>query len=200
MKIDEIILATGNKHKVFEIKDILKDLGIAVKPMIEFDKYPEVVEDGNTLEENAVKKAAEVAKFFNKWALADDTGLEVAYLNGAPGVYSSRYAGEDCSYDDNNQKLLKALSGVPSEERKAKFRCVIALSDPKGNIHIISNGEINGFISMDLSGSKGFGYDPIFFVKEYNKTFAELGDGIKNEISHRALALKEFKNKLKMSL
>jgi XTP/dITP diphosphohydrolase len=142
MKIDEIILATGNKHKVFEIKDILKDLGIAVKPMIEFDKYPEVVEDGNTLEENAVKKAAEVAKFFNKWALADDTGLEVAYLNGAPGVYSSRYAGEDCSYDDNNQKLLKALSGVPSEERKAKFRCVIALSDPKGNIHIISNGEI----------------------------------------------------------
>ncbi|MDD5101455.1 MAG: XTP/dITP diphosphatase [Endomicrobiaceae bacterium] len=200
MKIDEIILATGNKHKVLEIKDILKDLSIKIKPMTEFDNYPEVVEDGNTLEENAIKKAVEVAKFFNKWAIADDTGLEVDYLNGAPGVYSSRYAGEDCSYDDNNQKLLKALIDVPLEKRKAKFRCVIALSDPKGNIFVLSDGEINGLISQDLSGTKGFGYDPIFFVKEYNKTFAELGDGIKNEISHRALALKDFKNKLKSSL
>lgn len=196
MKIDEIILATGNKHKVLEIKDILKDLSIKIKPMTEFDNYPEVVEDGNTLEENAIKKAVEVAKFFNKWAIADDTGLEVDYLNGAPGVYSSRYAGEDCSYDDNNQKLLKALTDVPLEKRKAKFRCVIALSDPKGNIFVLSDGEINGLISQDLSGTKGFGYDPIFFVKEYNKTFAELGDGIKNEISHRALALKEFKKNI----
>ncbi|MBQ3942931.1 MAG: non-canonical purine NTP pyrophosphatase, partial [Elusimicrobia bacterium] len=103
----EIILATGNKHKVVEIKDILKDLAVTIKPMTDFEKYPEVVEDGQTLQDNAIKKATEVAKYFNSWAIADDTGLEVNYLNGAPGVYSSRYAGENCSYADNNNKLLK---------------------------------------------------------------------------------------------
>lgn len=191
MNIKEIILATGNMHKVSEIKEILYDFNINIKPMTEFDNYPQVVEDGNTLEENATKKAVEVAKFFNKWALADDTGLEVEYLNGAPGVFAARYAGEGCTYEDNNKKLLKAMENASN--RKAKFRCVIALSDPQGKNVILSKGEINGIISGNLAGTNGFGYDPIFFVKEYNKTFAELPDGIKNKISHRALALENFK-------
>lgn len=191
----EIILATGNKHKVIEIRDILKDLSVNIKPMIEFDKYPEVIEDGKTLQDNAIKKATEVAKYFNSWALADDTGLEVNYLNGAPGVYSSRYAGENCSYADNNNKLLNALNGVLMENRQAQFRCVIALSNPKGDIEILAEGKIKGYITTTLSGQTGFGYDPLFYVPRYSKTFAELGENIKNQISHRALALKNFKNK-----
>lgn len=194
MKINEIILATGNKHKVAEIKAILADLNVNIKPMIEFENYPVVVEDGLTLEENAVKKAVEVAKFFNSWAVADDTGLEVDYLNGAPGVFAARYAGEGCTYEDNNKKLLKALENAGN--RKAKFRCVIALSDPQGNQVILSKGEINGVISKTISGTKGFGYDPIFFVNEQGCTFAELPEGIKNKISHRALALENFKKNI----
>lgn len=194
MKITEIILATGNKHKVSEIKAILSDLKLNIKPMMEFEKYPKVVEDGLTLEENATKKAVEVAKFFNSWAVADDTGLEVEYLNGAPGVFAARYAGEGCTYEDNNKKLLKALENA--DNRKAKFRCVIALSDPQGNKVILSKGEINGIISEKISGTKGFGYDPIFFVEEQGCTFAELADGIKNKISHRALALQDFKKNI----
>ncbi len=194
MKITEIILATGNKHKVSEIKAILSDLNVNIKPMIEFENYPIVVEDGLTLEENATKKAVEVAKFFNSWAVADDTGLEVEYLNGAPGVFAARYAGEGCTYEDNNKKLLKALENAGN--RKAKFRCVIALSDPQGNKVILSKGEIDGVISKTISGTKGFGYDPIFFVNEQGCTFAELADGIKNKISHRALALENFKKNI----
>jgi XTP/dITP diphosphohydrolase len=189
----EIILATGNKHKVVEIKDILKDLPVTIKPMTDFDKYPDVIEDGQTLQDNAIKKATEVAKYFNSWAIADDTGLEVNYLNGAPGVYSSRYAGENCSYADNNNKLLKALNGVQMENRQAQFRCVIALSDPQGNVKILAEGKIKGYIAESLSGTTGFGYDPLFYVPNCEKTFAELGEEIKNQISHRALALKNFK-------
>lgn len=191
----EIILATGNKHKVTEIKDILKDLSLEIKPMTDFKKYPEIIEDGKTLQDNATKKATEVAKYFNSWAIADDSGLEVNYLNGAPGVYSSRYAGQNCTYADNNNKLLKALDGVLMENRQAQFRCVIALSDPQGNIKIIAEGKIKGYIATELSGVKGFGYDPLFYVPKYEKTFAQLDEEIKNKISHRALALQDFKKK-----
>jgi len=193
--MEQIILATGNKHKVVEIKDILKDLSVNIKPMTDFEKYPDVVEDGQTLQDNAIKKATEVAKYFNAWAIADDTGLEVAYLNGQPGVYSSRYAGENCSYADNNNKLLNALKNVPLENRQAQFRCVIALSDSEGNVKILAEGKIKGYIATSLSGQTGFGYDPLFFIPQYQKTFAELGEEIKNKISHRALALQNFKNK-----
>ncbi len=191
--IDEIIIATGNKHKVEEIKEILKDSSIKIIPMTSFKSYPETIEDGKTLEENASKKAREAALFFNKWALADDTGLEVAYLNGEPGVYSARFAGEDCSYEDNNKKLLSLLDGVPAAKRSARFRCVIAISSPKGKI-LLADGEIYGIISKSLAGDKGFGYDPIFFVPEENKTFAELNPSVKNAISHRAKALQKAKD------
>lgn len=194
--IEEIIIATGNKHKVEEIKDILKDLNIKVIPMTDFPSYPETVEDGETLEENAAKKAKEAAVFFNKWAIADDTGLEVDYLDGAPGVYSARYAGEDCSYEDNNKKLLEVLKGVPANNRSARFRCIIAVSSPVGEISL-AEGKIFGTISETFAGDKGFGYDPIFFVPEENKTFAELAAEVKNRISHRGKALQKAKDIVK---
>ncbi|MDR0822742.1 MAG: XTP/dITP diphosphatase [Endomicrobium sp.] len=191
----EFVLATGNKHKIEEIRAILKDLPIKIIPLSDFPEFPHTIEDGQTLEENAVKKAKEAAVFFKKWAIADDTGLEVEALNGAPGVYSARYAGEPCSYDDNNKKLLKELSGLPKEKRKACFRCVIAIASPDGKIYT-AEGKIDGIINPSQSGANGFGYDPIFFVEEYNKSFAELSPSIKNQISHRARALQNMKEKL----
>ena len=194
--IKELIIASGNKHKIEEIKDVLKDLDIKIIPMTDLPSFPKTVEDGATLEENAEKKAREAAVFYGKWALADDTGLEVDYLDGAPGVYSARFAGERCSYDDNNKKLLDLLKGVPSEKRTAKFACVIALSNPQGKCNF-ARGEIFGIITDANSGSNGFGYDPIFFVPEENKTFAQFGSELKNKISHRAKALQKAKEIIK---
>lgn len=194
--IKEIIVATGNKHKVEEIRAILDDLNISVIPMTSFSSYPETIEDGKTLEDNAIKKAIEAAKFFNKWVIADDTGLEVDFLNGEPGVFSARYAGENCSYDDNNKKLLEKLQDVPEGKRTAKFRCVIAISSPEGKISL-AKGEIFGIISKVSSGKNGFGYDPIFFIPEKNKTFAELDSKEKNTISHRSRALQKAKDIVK---
>ncbi|MDR3048233.1 MAG: XTP/dITP diphosphatase [Elusimicrobiota bacterium] len=192
----ELILSTGNKHKIEEIRDILKDLPIKITPISDFPQFPHTIEDGDTLAQNAVKKAKEAAAFFNKWAIADDTGLEVEALNGAPGVYSARYAGESCSYEDNNKKLLKELSGLPKEKRKACFKCAIAMANPNGQIWT-AEGRIDGIIGKSQSGANGFGYDPIFFVEEYNKSFAELSPQVKNQISHRAKALQKMKEKLK---
>jgi len=190
--ITELIIATGNKHKVEEIKDVLKDLGVKIVPMADMPSFPKTVEDGETLEENAAKKAREAALFYNKWALSDDTGLEVDFLNGAPGVHSARFAGEHCSYEDNNKKLLSLLESVPREKRTAKFACVIAISNPQGECSF-ARGEIYGIITGKISGSNGFGYDPVFFVPQENKTFAELSSEEKNKISHRAKALQEAK-------
>ncbi|MDR3306282.1 MAG: XTP/dITP diphosphatase [Endomicrobium sp.] len=194
--IKEIILATGNKHKVEEMKEILKGLGIKVTPMISFSEHPKTEEDGKTLEENAIKKAKEAAKFFCKWALADDSGLEVDYLDGAPGVYSARYAGEKCLYEDNNNKLFKVLDGATLEKRTAKFRTVIAISSPTGEINL-AEGKIFGTIALQSLGSNGFGYDPAFYIPEYGKTFAELSADTKNSISHRAIALRKAKEIIK---
>jgi XTP/dITP diphosphohydrolase len=196
--IEEIILATGNKHKVEEIRRILKDLDIKVTPMTSFPKYPNTEENGKTLEENAIKKAKEAAKFFGKWALSDDSGLEVDYLDGAPGIYSGRYAGEECLYkdEDNNNKLLKALEGVPFEKRTAKFRTVIAISSPDSKISL-AEGKVFGTIALQSLGSNGFGYDPLFYILEYGRTFAELDTYTKNSISHRAIALQKAKRIIK---
>jgi XTP/dITP diphosphohydrolase len=194
--IKEIILATGNRHKVEEMKKILKDLSVKVTPMISFSQYPSTEECGKTLEENAIKKASEASKFFGKWALADDSGLEVDYLYGDPGVYSARYAGDKCLYEDNNNKLLKVLDGVPLEKRTAKFRTLIAISSPDGKINLVE-GKIFGIIALQSVGSNGFGYDSVFYVPEYGKTFAELGTDVKNSISHRAIALEKAKEFIK---
>jgi XTP/dITP diphosphohydrolase len=190
--IKEIVLATGNRHKGEEIKSTLKDLVVKITPMISFSEYPTTIEDGATLEENAVKKAREAAEFFKKWAIADDSGLEVDYLNGRPGIYSARYAGRNCSYDDNNEKLLAELKNVPEEKRTANFRTVIAVASPDGRL-FLADGEIFGTIKGCAVGSNGFGYDPVFYVPEYGKTFAELNYEIKNSLSHRAEALQKIK-------
>ena len=191
--MNEIIIATGNKHKVSEISYILKGFSVKITPMTDFPDYPKTIEDGATLEENASKKAREAAAYFKKWVIADDTGLEVDYINGAPGVMSARFAGNGCTYEDNNKKLLRTLDGAPQNMRTACFRCVMAVSSPKGKVWL-AEGKIFGTITDITAGTNGFGYDPIFFVPEYNKTFAELDSEIKNSISHRAKALQKVKD------
>ncbi|MDR2395474.1 MAG: XTP/dITP diphosphatase [Endomicrobium sp.] len=192
----KIVVATTSKYKQEEIKSLLKDLDIEVISMTSFKEYPKTIENGKTLQENAIKKAKEAAKFFNSWVIADDTGLEVDYLNGEPGVLTARYAGEHCNFADNIKKLLNALIDVPFEKRTARFRTVIAIASPTGQIYL-SKGEIYGIINYLESGAYNFGYDPVFYVPEYNKTFAELTSDIKNTISHRAKALQKAKMILK---
>ncbi|MHB9155372.1 MAG: XTP/dITP diphosphatase [Endomicrobiales bacterium] len=188
--MNELVLATNNLHKVREITDILKALPVKTISLAELKRVPEVVEDGDTLEENAVKKARTIARRFRKWALADDTGLMVDALDGEPGVYSARWAGPGCTYEDNNKKLLEKLRGLPRKKRGASFRCVIALSSPAGRTWTVE-GEIRGVIAEKAKGRRGFGYDPLFYVPRYRKTFAELSENVKNRVSHRARALRK---------
>ena len=184
----KLILATRNAHKLEEIRAIFDFKSLEVLSAFDFPEIPDVVEDGDTLEANAIKKAVEIAAATGCWALADDSGLEVAALGGAPGVYSARYAGEQCSYSDNNEKLLCELAGKP--DRSARFRTVIALSDPEGNVQTVE-GACPGRIIEELRGTNGFGYDPLFVPEGYTETFAELDSEVKNRISHRALALQK---------
>jgi XTP/dITP diphosphohydrolase len=186
----ELILATGNRHKVAEIREILRGLPVRIVALDELRGVPEIVEDGTTLEENAAKKARVVARRFKQWALADDSGLEVDYLKGEPGVYSARWAGPGCTYADNNAKLLSCMTGVPKSRRNARFRCVIALSDARGRVWS-AEGRIAGRIAERPRGKRGFGYDPVFFIPSCGKTFAELGTRMKNSISHRSRALRK---------
>ncbi len=195
----EIVLATNNKHKIKEISDILKDFPVKIIPLSKFKDIPEVIEDGKTLEENAEKKARTIALKTKKWSLADDSGLEVNFLNSEPGVYSARWAGEHCSYEDNNKKLLNHLNGVPKSKRKAKFRTVIALADPRGRTSTVE-GSIYGFITEIMLGSNGFGYDPLFLPSGHNKTLAQLSSEKKNKISHRAIALRKAKKLIESKL
>jgi len=184
----KLIIATRNAHKLEEIRAIFDFHSLEVLSAFDFPEIPDVVEDGDTLEANAEKKAVEIAKATSCWALADDSGLEVAALGGAPGVYSARYAGEQCSYSDNNDKLLRELAG--KSDRSAQFRTVIALSDPEGNVQTVE-GACPGLIIEALRGTNGFGYDPLFVPEGYTETFAELSAEIKNRISHRARALQK---------
>ena len=184
-----LVLATNNKHKVSEIRVILRKAGLNMKVLTldAFPKYPPVVEDRKTIRGNAAKKAREVAKRTGQLALADDTGLFVKALGGRPGVYSARFAGPGCTFQDNNQKILRLLRHAPIHKRQASFRCVAALASPSGKV-VSVEGRIDGLISIRPRGTEGFGYDPIFLVPQFSKTFAELGASIKNRISHRALA------------
>jgi len=184
----KLVIATRNAHKLEEIREIFDFKNLEVLSAFDFPDIPDVVEDGDTLEVNAIKKAVEIAKATNCWAMADDSGLEVNALNGAPGVYSARYAGEECSYKANNEKLLRKLAG--KNNRSAQFCTVIALSDPEGNVKTIV-GECCGKIIEELRGTNGFGYDPLFVPEGYSETFAELGSEVKNRISHRARALQK---------
>ncbi len=188
----EIVLATQNPDKVREIKEVLKDLPIKILTLMDLGLKEKVEETGKTLEENALLKAKFWAEKTGKWALADDTGLEVEALNGAPGVHTSRYAGENASYEDNWKKLLKNMEGIPWEKRKARFRCVIVIVSPQGKRYI-AEGSVEGYITLEAKGNKGFGYDPVFYVPEKGKTLAEMSLEEKNSLSHRGKALQKAK-------
>jgi XTP/dITP diphosphohydrolase len=185
----KLILATNNNHKISEISQFLNGENIEILSAKDFENFPEMEEIGETLDENAIIKARGVWDKFHLPCLADDTGLEVDYLRGAPGVYSARFAGENCSFDDNNRKLLNMLDGIPAELRSARFRTVMAFVDHEGRTHT-EQGVLEGFIAEQPLGEYGFGYDPIFIVGGSNKTLAQFPLDEKNNISHRGRALK----------
>lgn len=188
----KIILATTNQGKVKELLKLLEDSDLEILTLKDFPEIPEVIEDGNTFEENALKKARTINNITGILTIADDSGLEVDYLNGSPGIYSARFSGEDANAEKNNKKLLELLKDVPYEERKANFKCVIAVVG--SNIEKTFEGICYGTILDNTKGSNGFGYDPLFFYAPEQKTFAELSSDIKNTISHRAIAFKKLKN------
>ena len=194
-----VVLATRNQHKIQEIRALLADVPIRFLSLADFPDLPEVVEDGTTCQENAVKKARETAAGSGHWALADDTGLEVEALDGRPGVYAARYAGEQATYADNCNKLLKELQSIPVEQRGAKFITVMALSDPQGKTEVVE-GVLQGQITDRFYGSEGFGYDPVFYVPDAQKTLAEMNLDEKNACSHRGRALRLAIDLLKRNL
>ena len=191
----KIVFATGNKNKMAEIRQILGDLSLEIVSMKEAGISVDIVEDGTTFEENALIKAKAVAACCDDIVLADDSGLEIDYLNKEPGIYSARYAGEDTSYEIKNQMLLDRLQGVPRELRTARFVCAIAAVVP-GKDPIVVRGTIEGYIGDKPAGENGFGYDPIFYVDEFGCSTAELTEEQKNQISHRGKALRAMKEKL----
>lgn len=200
MKIDKVIFATGNEGKMKEVRMILSDLQIPVLSMKEAGITADIVEDGTTFEENAVIKAKAIAEYVGKEenivVLADDSGLEIDYLNKEPGIYSARYMGEDTSYRIKNANLIERLDGVPDEKRTARFVCAIAASMPDGS-SAITRGTIEGIIGYEEKGENGFGYDPIFYLPEYQCYSAELAPEEKNKISHRGKALELMKVQLR---
>lgn len=197
----KIILASNNSHKVEEIKNILKDINIEVKSLKEENIDIDIIEDGTTFEENAMKKAKGIADYLklrgeeNFIVMADDSGIEVDYLNGAPGVYSARYAGEHGNDDMNNEKLLRELKDVPEDKRTGRFVCQIVLVD-SNNKELSIRGEVEGKILKEINGAGGFGYDPLFYYEPLNKSFGELSSEEKNKVSHRAKALNELKQRM----
>jgi len=190
--MDKIVFATTNEGKVKEIKEILKDFPIEVVSMKEMGITADIEENGTTFEENSLIKARALAKLTGLPALADDSGLEVDYLNGEPGIYSARYLGRDTDYDYKNNYIIDKLSGAKGEERSARFVCVISLVLPDGR-EFVERGVVEGLIGYEQKGENGFGYDPIFYLPEYGKTSAELPPEEKNRISHRGKALTAMK-------
>jgi len=187
--MDTLFLASGNPHKIGELKDLLTPFDISIKSTLDYPDAEEVVEDKPDLEGNALKKARFWHEKTGLPSLSDDTGLEVEAINGAPGVYSARYAGENATYEQNTQKLLAELDGVAN--RSARFRTVVAFIDQKGSEYIFE-GICEGEIISEKRGEKGFGYDPVFVPAGYDETFAELSSEQKNDISHRGKAMQAF--------
>lgn len=191
--IKEVVLATGNKGKVKEFSNLLEGVFGKIISLSDLGSPPEVIEDGLTFRDNALKKAREIAQYSGKLTLADDSGLEVDALNGRPGIYSTRYSGEDATNKMNIVKLLAELGHNPN--RKARFVCVLALVDPNGE-ELVVEGFCEGVILDEPRGEGGFGYDPVFYLPDKRKTMAELEPELKNTISHRANALKRLKTEL----
>lgn len=196
---NRIIFATGNKDKMKEIRMILSDLDVPVFSMKEAGVSADIEENGKTFVENAVIKATAVQKMTGDIVLADDSGLEIDFLNGEPGIYSARYMGEDTSYDIKNNAILERLKGVPEEQRTARFVCAIAAAMPDGSV-LTSEGVMEGAIGHKIAGENGFGYDPIFYLPECGCTSAEISPEKKNELSHRGKALRKMREQLKNKL
>jgi XTP/dITP diphosphohydrolase len=185
-----LIVATKNKKKLEEIKEILKDLHLEITSLADFKYLPRIIENGKTFRENAAKKAVKVAGFTKSLTLGEDSGICVDALRGAPGIYSARFAGKDKSDAQNNAKLLRLLDSLPVKKRKAHYVCAVALADKDGLVGTVE-GRCDGVIGFELKGKRGFGYDPLFVIPEYKKTFAQLGEGIKHKMSHRFHALEK---------
>lgn len=191
----KIVFATKNKGKIKEINEIMADMKVEVISMEDAGIEIDVIEDGTTFEENAKKKAVEICRACGYLTLADDSGLEIDYLDKAPGVYSARYLGENTSYDVKNNHILELLQNVPEEKRTARFVSVIAAAFPDGRV-LECRGEIEGMIGYEIKGENGFGYDPIFYVPQFQMTTAQMSSEQKNAISHRGKALRSMKEKL----
>ena len=191
VKLNTIVLATHNRDKREELQEALSEFTVKILSLNDFPFIGEIEEVGKTLLENSMIKAKTVHNLTQLPVIADDTGLEVEALNGAPGIYSARYAGEDVTYEDNVNKLLAEMENIPLENRKAQFRTVISFVDKDRELW--REGTIKGIIGETAKGKNGFGYDPVFFVPELEKTFSELSIGEKNRISHRGLAMKKFR-------
>jgi len=185
----KLLIASRNKDKISEIKEILKNIDLEIVTAEDFPELPEVIEDKDTIEGNAIKKALECARFTGILTIADDTGLFVEALAGKPGVFAARFAGENCSYRDNREKLLREMKG--QKNRKAEFRTAVAFASPKGLLEVVI-GKVAGEITNEETGKNGFGYDPIFKSVETGKTFGEMSKREKHLISHRARALKKI--------
>jgi XTP/dITP diphosphohydrolase len=193
----KLVIATRNRNKLEEILAIFLQPDLELTCALDYPDAPDVVEDGNTFEANAIKKAVTLAKATALWSLADDSGLEVEALNSAPGIYSARYAGEPFSYPANNRKLLQELG--KTSNRRARFRCAIALSSPGGKAKTVE-GRCEGVIAREERGSQGFGYDPLFIPDGFSQTFAEMDPEIKNSVSHRGRALRKAREEWGMML
>lgn len=198
--MQELIIASRNQGKVNEIKELLAGLPFKVTSLLDHPHLPDVLEDGKTYKANALKKAREIALYTGQWTMADDSGIEVKALGNAPGIYSSRFAGQGASEARRNRKLFQMLQHVPPSRRQARYRCVIALVDGHGKELGVVQGTCSGYITTEERGKNGFGFDPLFLLNRYHKTFGELDPSIKAKISHRARSLKKFRQLLENSL
>lgn len=188
----QLVVATRNKKKLGEIKEILKEMDLTLLSLDTYKNSPKVIENGKTFQENAIKKAVKLAHFTGKLCLGEDSGLCVDALDGAPGIYSARFSGREKSDIKNNLKLLKLLKNTFGPQRTAHYVCAVALADKKGLVGVVE-GRCNGLIAFEPKGSAGFGYDPVFYISKYKKTFAQLGEKIKHKMSHRYHALERAK-------
>jgi XTP/dITP diphosphohydrolase len=184
-----LVLATRNRKKRDELLEILGGIGVELRDLSDWPDVPEVVEDGTTFEANARKKASECGQRIGHWTLGEDSGLVVPALGGRPGILSARYAGSHGDDAANNARLLAELEPLPEEARAAYYVCVVALADSRGEVKAVAEGRCHGTITRDLRGTGGFGYDPLFLIPEYHRTFGELGPRVKHALSHRARAL-----------
>jgi XTP/dITP diphosphohydrolase len=192
-----LVVGTRNAKKRQEIVEILGDLGLELTDLTAWPQAPEVVEDGTTFEANARKKAGELARALGRWVLGEDSGLVVPGLNGRPGVYSARYAGRQGDDEANNARLLAELAPLPEDRRAAYYVCAAALADPRGEVREVVEGRCHGVITREPRGSGGFGYDPLFLIPEYHRTFGELSSRVKHALSHRSRALARLRPALR---